>query len=412
METSSSMLKDLHYRHYTYNRKDKSLGLLSQNFLALYNREGVESVGLDEAASRLGVERRRIYDIVNVLESVGVLARKAKNQYSWKGFDAIPQTLAKLREDATREASNKALPIVSYEVRDSDDEDDENSSTPNSQEPPQCSPGSVLLKPAASNTSTGKPKSECRREKSLGLLTQNFIKLFLSSKAEVVSLEEAATLLLGEANDPLQLRSTKVRRLYDIANVLSSMNLIEKTHHSITRKPAFVWLGVDGKSKNLGSMISPDTSEDESKKRVFGTEICTNIMNEGKRSKPLPVLQMLKTRKEKEMNLGDGDDHQGMTQLSQQQQQQCQKQHEQQENNSSKGFVFGPFSPVCLPQANTRSSSKRVEDWDALATSFYPKYKNQALSELFAHYMEAWRSWYAQVTAGGCHQSHSRSSQH
>ncbi|PWZ54900.1 Casein kinase 1 [Zea mays] len=41
------------------------------SFMVLYNRDNVESIGLDEAAKCLGVERRRIYDIVNVLEGVG-----------------------------------------------------------------------------------------------------------------------------------------------------------------------------------------------------------------------------------------------------------------------------------------------------------------------------------------------------
>ena len=42
--------------------------------------------------------------------------------------------------------------------------------------------------------------------------------------------------------------TAKVRRLYDIANILSSLQLIEKVHiHSIQtgRKPGFRWIGID-----------------------------------------------------------------------------------------------------------------------------------------------------------------------
>ncbi|KAL0342782.1 UNVERIFIED_CONTAM: E2F transcription factor-like E2FE [Sesamum calycinum] len=352
-----------------YCRKQKSLGLLCSNFLSLYNREGIETIGLDDAASRLGIVSDIVCSFISFLGYI--LARKAKNRYTWKGFGAIPKALEDLKKGGLRENGPAADTSCSEKV--SDDDEDEMCSDMNS------------LSQNDKSDSTSAPKSavpsksgENRKEKSLGLLTQNFVKLFLCTDMDMISLDDAAKLLLGDGKHTSMTTRTKVRRLYDIANVLSSMKFIEKTHHPETRKPAFRC----GKRFKVGEDAAQVLKPHNPMRVKHETE------NEVERTR-----------------------------------------------SAVKSYQFGPFAPANVPKsgASQDERGKQVVDWESLASAYRPQYHNQgnqdasetdrkyilkpagflsaypqqhpspdpqipqSLKDLFSHYVEAWKSWYSEV---------------
>ena len=186
-------------------------------------------------------------------------------------------------------------------------------STPSPQQQPQPG-GDASSSTAGSAVSAKKKKAssgrDVRREQSLGHLSAVFVQMFLANDARVVSLEEAARWLLRSSAQQQQtttsqqqqqqhnqqqsdsdeqmaaatggvsatasterssgsagraksadsraasLFKSKVRRLYDIANVLSSLKLIEKIQLIQSRRPAFRWLGAN--VYPLDSTISSD----------------------------------------------------------------------------------------------------------------------------------------------------------
>uniref|UniRef100_A0A182M870 E2F/DP family winged-helix DNA-binding domain-containing protein n=1 Tax=Anopheles culicifacies TaxID=139723 RepID=A0A182M870_9DIPT len=82
--TSSISSSSSKKRYSERTRYDTSLGLLTKKFIDLLNESPDGVVDLNIASTKLKVQKRRIYDITNVLEGIGMLEKKSKNNIQWK----------------------------------------------------------------------------------------------------------------------------------------------------------------------------------------------------------------------------------------------------------------------------------------------------------------------------------------
>ncbi|XP_002913315.1 transcription factor E2F2 isoform X1 [Ailuropoda melanoleuca] len=82
-------------------RYDTSLGLLTKKFIYLLSESKDGVLDLNWAAEVLDVQKRRIYDITNVLEGIQLIRKKAKNNIQWVGRGMF--------EDPTRPGKQQQL---------------------------------------------------------------------------------------------------------------------------------------------------------------------------------------------------------------------------------------------------------------------------------------------------------------
>ena len=66
--------------------RKSSLSLLTKKFVSLIEQAAQGTIDLNKAAASLNVQKRRIYDITNVLEGIGLIEKKSKNNIQWKAI--------------------------------------------------------------------------------------------------------------------------------------------------------------------------------------------------------------------------------------------------------------------------------------------------------------------------------------
>eukprot|EP00069_Balaena_mysticetus_P004937 bmy_04544T0 len=114
-------------------RYDTSLGLLTKKFIYLLSESEDGVLDLNWAAEVLDVQKRRIYDITNVLEGIQLIRKKAKNNIQWTvtSLDSPAPTLAYVTYQDIRAVGNfkeqtviavKAPPQTRLEVPDRSEE--------------------------------------------------------------------------------------------------------------------------------------------------------------------------------------------------------------------------------------------------------------------------------------------------
>nr|XP_057940355.1 transcription factor E2F1 [Doryrhamphus excisus] len=80
------------------SRYDTSLNLTTKRFLDLLSQSADGVVDLNWASQVLDVQKRRIYDITNVLEGIQLISKKSKNHIQWLGNRIDGESVARLQK--------------------------------------------------------------------------------------------------------------------------------------------------------------------------------------------------------------------------------------------------------------------------------------------------------------------------
>ncbi|KAL9653494.1 hypothetical protein ABK040_002127 [Willaertia magna] len=188
-------------------KKNNSLLFICSRFIEHYETQHISYINLDETVNKLDIDKRRLYDVLNVLLSLGIASKVKSKQYLYNGMIVLTKTFDEFRIKAFKDSflyeSISKLPDTEESLKKNLRKFQIDSTTLTSNEIPS--------------------KTSNKKDTFLMILCKQMIMIFLITEMVEISQEHVTQILLRDVND-----KTKLRRLNDIINVLISLKIIEK----------------------------------------------------------------------------------------------------------------------------------------------------------------------------------------
>ena len=260
-------------------KKESSLKSICYKILKnYYNKKDVE-IHLNEFANKLEVERRRIYDIINILEGFDIVIKKEKNIYIWKGLDIFKFKFSILDlicdksdknnikvfnfENIKNHSKKKSLTYLSIQFL-------KNYYKKNSyfsikqlikdfSKNPNYNIEKINNSKNFQNEKNSKIGNNFQTEKISKINSKNFENFSKNSKIKKNNLKKEKISKIGSKN--------KIRRIYDIINVFKALGLINQI---MTKNgKMFIWNGIDGLNEKINFFIKKNYFEKKKQNNFF-----------------------------------------------------------------------------------------------------------------------------------------------
>ena len=162
-------------------------------------------VCLDAVSIELSFTRRRLYDVVNILEAVAVVSRHGMNIYHWSGMARLAHAMHALDQAMRahgagyqqRDLNAIGHPIVSPEHAQQRQPTTRQIVFTTSDAGDHSASAVPLTKKQAKQAAKREAAATATTGQTLGHMTQVFLQMFLSNDSRIVTLDDAALWLLG-----------------------------------------------------------------------------------------------------------------------------------------------------------------------------------------------------------------------